>query len=78
MNHQQRPVKGGVTALSGEKFGGVEGEREPAAMLPLLKDSTNVGVRGVSSEADSGSGIWMGEGGWLGQGQTWQLGRMWP
>ena len=45
MNRQQLPVKGGVTALSGGKFGGVEGGREPVAMLPLLKDSTNVGVR---------------------------------
>ena len=47
MNHQQLLVKGGVMALSRGKLGGAEDKREPVAILPLLKDRTNVEVRGV-------------------------------
>ena len=36
-------------------------------MVPLLKDSSNVGVRGVSGETDGKGGIWMGEEGGLGK-----------
>ena len=81
MNCKQLPVKGGVMALSWGKFGGVEGKGEPVAMMPLLKDSTNVGVRGirgvrgVSGETDGGSGIRMREEGSLGKGRFGSLER---
>ena len=57
MNRQQLPIKGRVTALSWGKFGGVKGEREPVAMLLLLKDSTNVGVRGISGKTAAAVGL---------------------
>ena len=34
---KQLPVKCGVTALSGGKFGGVESQGEPVAMMPLQR-----------------------------------------
>ena len=68
IDRKQLPVKCGVMALSGGKFGGVESKGEPVAVMPLLKDSTNMGVRGVSSKTNGGGGIRMGEEGCLGKG----------
>ena len=75
IDRQQLPVKCGVTALSGREFGGVESQGEPVAMMPLLKDSSNMGVGGVSSKTNGGSGIRMGEEGRLGKGRFCSLER---
>ena len=40
--------------MSGGKLGRVEVKGEPVATMPLLKNSTNVGVGGVSGETDGG------------------------
>ena len=69
IDRKQLPVKCGVTALSGGKFGGVESQGEPVAMMPLLKDSANMGVGGVGSKTNGGSGIRMGEESRLGKGR---------
>ena len=75
IDRQQLPVKCGVTALSGREFEGVESQGEPVAMMPLLKDSSNMGVGGVSSKTNGGSGIRMGEEGRLGKGRFCSLER---
>ena len=75
INRKQLPVKGGVTALSRGEFGGVEGKGEPVAMMPLLKDSTNMGIRGISSKTDGGGGIRMREESCLGKGRFGSLER---
>ena len=75
IDRKQLPVKCGVTALSGGEFGGVESQGEPVAMMSLLKDSSNMGVRGVSSKTNGGSGIRMGEEGCLGKGRFCSLER---
>ena len=45
--------------MSRGKFGGVEGKREPMAIL--LQDCTNVGVRGVGGQTEGGGRIWIGK-----------------
>jgi hypothetical protein len=76
---EQLAIKGRVFQLRGIQLLAEEGEGPPAAAaaaaagLPLLQDSSNVGVARIYSQAEVRRRVWMGEGGHLGQSVLDQL-----
>ena len=61
VNSLELTIKGGVALLRRSEFGREKGQSLPGTLYPLLEDSTDVGLRGISGEGDMGSGMRVNE-----------------
>ena len=69
VNSLELTIRGGVALLSMSEFGREKGQRLPGSLDPLLENSTDVGIRGVSGEGDRSGGMRMNEKSGRGQGR---------